>query len=214
MQLDPLASKPAALAASKRGLWWDSSNNAMMVWDGTTSRAIPGSSVKRYYPSANTFGPSALSGQVWTWGALGAAAYSQTTITPNGALVTSSAEGSECSLTGATDPGAFAFSVFGSLPDSFRGWSADGIRWRHKLSTITSGSASVVLSVEDGTTSIAAGYRLNVTSADTSHQWVTVAGSSLSGLGAGDFFKISISVTYTGIDAAAALIGRLEMAYD
>ena len=215
--MDPVASRPTPLAASKRGTWWDSGTNSLVVWDGTTDRTIPGRCARVYHPNANVPGPSALSGQVWSWGGLGVMRYTQTTITPDGAMAVASGEGSELTITDVGSDGSLACSWSGHLPSNFKGWNTNGIRLRHKLFAITTGSAQITLTITAPapTFTVSTTTRSSLSSADGSYQWITAAGSGLSALTAGDFFTIGLTVTFSGgTDSATLLLGRIEIDHD
>ena len=140
--------------------------------------------------------------------------YTETSITPNGAHAVVAGEGSLLAITNITSDGSVAGYWSGSLPDNFKGWNAEGIRIRHKLESITTGSAQIVLTIEAPGSTVSTTTRTGLSSADGSWSYITAAGSGLSALGSGDFFTISLSATFSGgTDSAALLIGRIEVSH-
>lgn len=96
-------------------------------------------------------------------------------------------------------------------PQGMTSWATEGIRWRHKLTSIASGTIAIHLRVrtDDGTTVTAT--RSSLSSADTSYQWVTVGSGSLGSIAAGEYIEVEFDVSGEGsADAPVVNLGKLE----
>ena len=123
-----------------------------------------------------------------------------------------SGEGAVVTVTGPdSGPHSHFITVRRYTPEGMTSWATEGVRWRHKLTAISSGSVGIYLTVrgDDGTTVTAS--RTALSSADSSYQWVTVAGASLAALTAGEYIEVEVELRGDGSTASETLnLGKIE----
>ena len=106
------------------------------------------------------------------------------------------------------------FTVRLYTPAGMVGWATEGVRWRHKVTAITGGTVSILLSTATDDGASASASRSALSSADGSYQWITIAGASLSAWVAGEYIEVTLEVRTSG-DAAGLTVdvGRVELCW-
>lgn len=163
-------------------------------------------------PSLHKIAATAIQTNVLSYSGIGLVETAYTVDEPTIAMVAAAAgEGAAVKIAQQADGNMTAvirWRVY--TPEGMNSWATEGIRVRHQLTAIGSGTVSVALAITDETSGHGSSTRTGLTSADGSRQWVGIAGAALTGLSAGEWVHVELTLSCASTGGVTLDVGRIE----